>query len=185
MTETATAAAMVTINPLSRRHPARAAAGPARHRPGTRPRPCGSPRPETGAGRPVPAAGRALGESRAPRHPLADCARPVAGQRELARRFALRLVEVLTGVRPVGQLLRHTTHDGYRQLTALVRRGPLRTPAGASRLGLGPVHEFAPAPDALEVCVRVAAGRRHHVVAFRLERHRRTEHWQCAAVETR
>lgn len=158
MTETATAAAaMVTINPLSRRHPVPAAPRPTRHRP----------------------------EPRMPRHPLAGCARPAAGQAELARRFALRLVEVLTGVRPVGQLLRHTTHDGYRQLTTLVRRGPLRPPAGAARLGLGPVHEFAPAPDALEVCVRVAAGRRHHMVAFRLERHRRTEHWQCAAVEAR
>jgi hypothetical protein len=156
MTDTATAAPMVTIRSLGHR-PAPAAPRPTRHRP----------------------------EPRAPRHPLSACARPAPGHRELARRFALRLVEVLTGVRPAGQLLRHTTHDGYRQLAALVRRGPLRGPISADPLGIGPVHQFAPAPDALEVCVRVAAGARHHMVAFRLERHRRTAHWQCAAVEAR
>ncbi|MFI9273577.1 Rv3235 family protein [Kitasatospora sp. NPDC052896] len=107
------------------------------------------------------------------------------GPAGLADRFARRLVEVLCGVRPAGQLVRHTTHDGYRQLARLASRGPLRTAAGTPHPLLGPVHDFSPGPGALEVCVRVAAGPRHHMVAFRLERHRRTEQWQCAAVEAR
>ncbi|GAA1984598.1 Rv3235 family protein [Kitasatospora viridis] len=192
MTQTALATPMVTIRPLGRaatgEHPPHrpAAARTAAPRQPLRPH----------AGAPAP---------RAPRHPRSACAMPAdrpgtgsgsgtgtgtgtdeaAARRELARRFAQRLVEVLAGARPAGQLARHTTHDGYRQLAGLVRRGPLRSAAGRGRLGLGPVHEFSPAPDAVEVCVRVATGRRDHVVAFRLERHHRTETWQCAAVEAR
>ncbi|MFE0459153.1 Rv3235 family protein [Kitasatospora sp. NPDC058965] len=122
-------------------------------------------------------------EPRAPRHPRAACATTARAQGELAQRFAQRLVEVLAGVRPLGQLVRHTTHDGYRELARLSRGNPLRRPGGALPR-LGPVHESAPGPGALEVCVRVEAGPRHHVVAFRLERHRRTDQWQCATVGT-
>ncbi|MDH6110773.1 hypothetical protein P3T36_003142 [Kitasatospora sp. MAP12-15] len=123
---------------------------------------------------------------RRPRHPRAACA-PARGSSlaELAGRFALRLVEVLVGVRPVGQLSRHTTHDGYRQLARLVHEGPLRRRDAAGRPQLGPVHDFAPGPGVLEVCVRVEFAARHHMVAFRLEQHRDTEQWQCAAVDTR
>ncbi|WP_051970267.1 Rv3235 family protein [Kitasatospora azatica] len=143
------------------------------------PRPAAGPLPRH---RPAP--------PRAPRQPRAACGpaggdgRDSAGRKDLARRFALRLVEVLAGVRPAGQLVRHTTHDGYRQLARLVHGGPLRQP-GAALPRLGPVHDSTPAPGALEVCVRVEAGIRHHMVAFRLERHRRTDQWQCAAVEAR
>ncbi|PYC66478.1 hypothetical protein C7C46_31330 [Streptomyces tateyamensis] len=125
-------------------------------------------------------------EPRAPRHPRADCgpaADRVPGSGDLAHRFAQRLVEVLAGVRPPGQLVRHTTHDGYRELARLARGNPLRR-AGRALPRLGPVHESVPGPGALEVCVRVEAGPRHHVVAFRLERHRRTEQWQCTTVGT-
>ncbi|MDH6135296.1 hypothetical protein P3T37_004706 [Kitasatospora sp. MAA4] len=108
---------------------------------------------------------------RRPRHPRSACSPSHGGGTELAARFALRLVEVLTGARPAGQLTRHTTHDGYRQLAQLVHGGP--------------VHDFAPGPGALEVCVRVDFGPRHHMVAFRLEQHRNTEQWQCAAVDAR
>ncbi|MFE9428048.1 Rv3235 family protein [Kitasatospora sp. NPDC006697] len=175
MTQTALAAPLVTIRPLGRR-PGHSHPHPPAHTPAH-----------------APAHPSAHAEPRTPRHPRAACALPApppdadeaAARRELARRFAQRLVEVLAGARPAGQLLRHTTHDGYRQLSGLVRRGPLRSAAGRGRLGLGPVHDSSPAPDAVEVCVRVAAGHRQHVVAFRLERHRRTEVWQCAAVDTR
>ncbi|PBC79557.1 hypothetical protein BX265_4364 [Streptomyces sp. TLI_235] len=130
------------------------------------------------------------GGPRPPRRPPAGCAPSRgAGQGDLAARFAHRLVEVLTGVRPVGQLQRHTTLQGYQQLTALARTGPLRPRGRAPQTRLGRVYDSAPAPDALEVCVRVEFGPRHHLrhhmVAFRLERHRRTEQWQCAAVEAR
>ncbi|GJF30082.1 hypothetical protein KNE206_27820 [Kitasatospora sp. NE20-6] len=129
---------------------------------------------------------RAALEPRVPRHPRAGCAPSRgAGQGDVAARFAHRLVEVLTGVRPVGQLQRHTTLQAYQQLTALVRGGPLRPRGTAPRTRLGRVYDSAPGPGALEVCVRVEFGPRHHMVAFRLERHRRTEQWQCAAVESR
>ncbi|MFI6446075.1 Rv3235 family protein [Kitasatospora sp. NPDC050543] len=123
---------------------------------------------------------------RAPRHPRAACTAAAAAAGaggELATRFAHRLVEVLTGLRPAGQLQRHTTLDGYGQLTALVRSGPLRRCTGSARARLGRVHDSAPSADVLEACVRVEFGPRHHMVAFRLERHRRTDLWQCSAIE--
>ncbi|AUG77528.1 hypothetical protein CFP65_2707 [Kitasatospora sp. MMS16-BH015] len=122
-------------------------------------------------------------EPRQPRHPRAACAPPRGQQGDLAARFALRLVEVLTGLRPPGQLQRHTTVPAYRQLTTLARSGPLRSHRHTHRLGR--VHDSAPAPATLEACVRVELGPRHHMLAFRLERHPRTEQWQCTALEAR
>jgi len=138
--------------------------------------------------RPVRSPHPATAGPRTPRHPRAACTpAPTAhqGQGDLAARFAHRLVEVLTGVRPVGQLQRHTTLHGYQQLTALVRTGPLRPRGRAPRMRLGRVYDSQPVPGALEVCVRVEFGPRHHMLAFRLEQHRRTDQWQCAAVEAR
>lgn len=139
---------------------------------------------------PAPHGHRTAVEPRAPRRPRAACtpshgAGRGAGQGDLAARFAHRLVEVLTGVRPVGQLQRHTTLHAYQQLTTLVRSGPLRPRGRLPHTRLGRVYDSAPGPGALEVCVRVEFGPRHHMVAFRLERHRRTDQWQCAAVESR
>ena len=128
------------------------------------------------------------------RHPRAACTPPADGaetararaeRAELAARFAHRLVEVLTGVRPAGQLQRHTTLDGYGRLTALVRSGPLRPRGAAARPRLGRVHDSAPSAGVVEACVLVGSGSRHHMVAFRLEQQRRTGAWQCAVVETR
>ena len=164
-------AAVATVNPGTPAHARRPAERPAPHR--------------AAAARPV-------------RHPRAACTPPAAThpseadhragraeRAELAGRFALRLVEVLIGLRPAGQLQRHTTLDGYGRLTALVRSGPLRRRAATTRPRLGRVHDSAPSADVVEVCVRVELGARHHVVAFRLEQHRRTGQWQCAAVESR
>ncbi|KQV12596.1 MULTISPECIES: Rv3235 family protein [unclassified Kitasatospora] len=120
-----------------------------------------------------------------PRHPRSACSPVRTGQTQLAARFAHRLVEVLTGHRPAGQLQRHTSLPGYQQLTALVRTGPLRPRGRLTAHRLGRVYDSAPTARALEVCVRVEFGPRHHMVAFRLERHRRTEQWQCTAVEAR
>ncbi|MFJ6385274.1 Rv3235 family protein [Kitasatospora sp. NPDC092039] len=131
---------------------------------------------------------------RRPRHPRAACtaapgAGPGAGSRAdaeaLAGRFARQLVEVLTGARPSGQLMRHTSLDGYGQLASLVRAGALRRGGPADRPRLGPVHERSPSPDAVEACVRVDLGRRHHMVAFRLEQRGPAGQWQCTAVEAR
>ncbi|WBP88605.1 Rv3235 family protein [Kitasatospora cathayae] len=132
---------------------------------------------------------------RRPRHPRAACtaaagagaaaatgaARHDAGA--LATRFAHQLVEVLTGARPAGQLMRHTSLDGYGQLASLVRAGALRRGGPAGRPRLGPVHDRSPSPDAVEACVRVDLGRRHHMVAFRLEQRGPAGQWQCTAVE--
>lgn len=139
------------------------------------------------ARRPVRTPHPVTGPVRQPRHPRTDCGPTRTSQAELAARFAQRLVEVLTGVRPLGQLQRHTTLPAYQQLGTLVRTGALRPrgSAATTRPRLGRVYDSAPGPGALEVCVRVELGPRHHMVAFRLEQHRRTEQWQCAAVEAR
>ncbi|MFI6847003.1 Rv3235 family protein [Kitasatospora sp. NBC_00085] len=128
---------------------------------------------------------------RRPRHPRAACttagSSPTApGLRSgLSTRFAHQLVEVLTGARPSGQLMRHTSLDGYGQLAALVRAGTLRRGGAAGRPRLGPVHDRAPSPDVVEACVRVDLGSRHHMVAFRLELRGPAGQWQCTAVEAR
>ncbi|MFC9326228.1 Rv3235 family protein [Kitasatospora sp. NPDC057015] len=187
------------IRPLAQHHEARrhGIAGPAAGPAATQQAPHHTAHPHP---HPHPPAGPRL-----PRHPRAACAPAPHGspdspggpgspdggveralRAELAGRFALRLVEVLAGVRPAGQLQRHTTLDGYGRLTALVRSGPLR-PRGhaAARPRLGRVHHGAPSGGVLEACVRVELGARQCVVAFRLERHRRTGQWQCATVESR
>lgn len=133
---------------------------------------------------------------RRPRHPRAACtatpgptsprlASPGPASGALAARFAHQLVEVLTGARPSGQLMRHTSLDGYGQLASLVRAGALRRGGPADRPRLGPVHDRSPSPDAVEACVRVDLGRRHHMVAFRLEQRGPAGQWQCTAVEAR
>ncbi|MER7753084.1 Rv3235 family protein [Kitasatospora sp. NPDC097643] len=123
---------------------------------------------------------------RRPRHPRAACtAAPGPDLRQLASRFAHQLVEVLTGARPSGQLMRHTTLHGYGQLASLVRVGVLRRGGVTDRPRLGPVHDRSPSPDAVEACVRVDLGRRHHMVAFRLEQCGPAGQWQCTAVEAR
>ncbi|MCD0486270.1 Rv3235 family protein [Streptacidiphilus sp. ASG 303] len=113
------------------------------------------------------------------------CAPPRGDLNGLATRFAQRLVEVLTGTRPAGQLARHTTHTGYGELTRLVQRGTLRPRSAGALPVLRRVYDSAPAPGVLEVCARVDTGPRTRMVAFRLERHPRTAQWQCAAVDTR
>ncbi|MDH6707175.1 hypothetical protein P3T27_003904 [Kitasatospora sp. MAA19] len=150
-------------------------------------------RPRTAAGQPPtahhPVAHHPAGRhpaGRRPRHPRATCTG--AGGHDpgaLASRFAHQLVEVLTGARPSGQLMRHTSLDGYGQLASLVRAGALRRGGVADRPRLGPVHDRSPSPDAVEACVRVDLGRRHHMVAFRLEQRGTAGQWQCTAVEAR
>ncbi|MER6400682.1 Rv3235 family protein [Kitasatospora sp. NPDC001603] len=126
-------------------------------------------------------------DGRRPRRPRTACAAPAAPglHAGLSTRFAHQLVEVLTGARPSGQLMRHTSLDGYGQLASLVRTGILRRGGAADRPRLGPVHDRSPSPDAIEACVRVDLGSRHHMVAFRLEQRGAAGQWQCTAVEAR
>ncbi|QKW19772.1 hypothetical protein HUT16_12510 [Kitasatospora sp. NA04385] len=181
MTEQLTRTPGPTIRPLVR--PVPAARRPVRHpHPQAQP-PHGPHR----AGQPTRTARspRAACDGAGPPHRPRTAAPSSTGHAELAGRFAHRLVEVLCGARPVHQLQRHTTLPGFHQLAALVRTGPLRPRGRALRPRLGRVHDCAPGPGAVEACVRVELGPRHHVLAFRLERHTRTGQWQCAAVETR
>ncbi|MET8629994.1 Rv3235 family protein [Kitasatospora sp. NPDC004669] len=137
----------------------------------------------------VRASGSCDPAGRRPRRPRVACTGTAVPHehdpRALAARFAHQLVEVLTGARPSGQLMRHTSLDGYGQLASLVRAGALRRGGPADRPRLGPVHDRSPSPDAVEACVRVDLGRRHHMVAFRLEQRGPAGQWQCTAVEAR
>ncbi|MFE2727545.1 Rv3235 family protein [Kitasatospora sp. NPDC059327] len=165
--------------PRSAPHSASAAPVPPGDRPG---HPAAHPhRP------PAARAGRHPSGGRRPRHPRSACAAPAGPgpHAGLSTRFAHQLVEVLTGARPSGQLMRHTSLDGYGQLASLVRIGILRRGGAADRPRLGPVHDRSPSPDAIEACVRVDLGRRHHMVAFRLELRGPAGQWQCTAVEAR
>jgi hypothetical protein len=129
--------------------------------------------------------GRHPDHARPPRPTGPRCAPPRSDLNELATRFALRLVEVLSGARPAGQLTRHTTHTAYGELTRLVHRGALRAGSGRTRAVVRRVYDSAPAPGVLEVCARVDLGKRSRVLAFRLEQHPRSRQWQCAALDTR
>ncbi|MEV7217665.1 Rv3235 family protein [Kitasatospora cineracea] len=186
MTEQLTRTPGPRIRPLVR--PVPAPRRPVRH-PHPEPRPQSQPQPQphhpAGSG-PRPARSpRAACDGPRPPYRARTAAPSSTGHAELAGRFAHRLVEVLSGARPVHQLQRHTTLPGFHQLAALVRTGPLRPRGWSQRPRLGRVHDCAPGPGAVEACVRVEFGPRHHVLAFRLERHTRTGQWQCAAVETR
>ncbi|MFB7949580.1 Rv3235 family protein [Kitasatospora phosalacinea] len=167
------------VHPLVRPlvHPVPGARRPVRH-----PHPAPSP---DGAAPRTARSPRAACDGSGPPYRPRTAAPSSTGHAELAGRFAHRLVEVLCGARPVHQLQRHTTLPGFHQLAALVRTGPLRPRGRVLRPRLGRVHDCAPGPGAVEACVRVELGPRHHVLAFRLERHTRTGQWQCAAVEAK
>jgi hypothetical protein len=78
----------------------------------------------------------------------------------LARAYAQRLLEVLTGKRPQEQLLAFATEDVYDRVRTLRALGCLH--AGGSRPVLQRVFDSAPRQDALEVTalIRVGSGRR-------------------------
>ncbi|MFJ1794960.1 Rv3235 family protein [Kitasatospora griseola] len=171
MTEQLTRTPGPRIRPLV--HPVHSARRPVRH-----------PHPVGEAARTVRSPRAACGGGERPARPRSP-APSRTGHSDLATRFARRLVEVLCGVRPVHQLQRHTTLPGFHQLAALTRSGPLRPRGRSWQPRLGHVHDSAPSPGAVEACVRVELGPRHHMLAFRLEQHTRTGQWQCAAVEAR
>ena len=90
-----------------------------------------------------------------------------------ARPVALALVqgllEVLAGVRPVGQLQRGTTPELYAQLEQVVHSRPRET---GSRPGTGAVrslHVQERADGVAEVCATVRRGQRMAAIALRLE----------------
>lgn len=99
-------------------------------------------------------------------------------------RFAQAVVEVLGGDRPLGQLVRWTSHRVYADLDQRVRV-LTRTSADGRARTLRPqvrsVHVFQPSPVAAEVSVHVRYGSRSRALAARLELRR--GRWQCTALQ--
>ncbi|WP_042373516.1 Rv3235 family protein [Streptacidiphilus neutrinimicus] len=108
-------------------------------------------------------------------------------QNPLARAYAQRLLEVLTGMRPQEQLLAFATEDVYDRVRTLRALGCLR--ADGSRPVLQRVFDSAPRQDALEVTALVRVGARTETLAFRLECRalRRSQNitWRFTALESR
>ncbi|WP_406008607.1 Rv3235 family protein [Streptomyces sp. NBC_00637] len=131
-----------------------------------------TPRPGTGTGTNAPAG--------SPTAPVQIPRRPVSQPRPTDL-FADRLLEVLTGRRPVHFMLRHTVGHAYDDLAHLAERGPLRTTRGA-RPVVRDIGYYVPRPGAIEAFARIGAGDRLRAMAFRLELG--TDHrWRCTAVE--
>ncbi|MGW1891752.1 Rv3235 family protein [Streptomyces sp. NPDC002004] len=94
--------------------------------------------------------------------------------------FADRLLAVLSGMRPVHWMLRHTAGGAYDELARLAERSPLRT--RGVRPVVRDVGYYVPRADAIEAFARIAAGGRLRAMAFRLERGA-DRRWRCTAVE--
>ncbi|MFJ5773690.1 Rv3235 family protein [Streptomyces sp. NPDC093094] len=94
--------------------------------------------------------------------------------------FADRLVLVLSGLRPVHWMLRHTAGQAYDDLARLAETGPLRT--RGARPVVRDIGYYVPRDGAVEAFARIAAGDRLRAMAFRLELGR-DRRWRCTAVE--
>jgi hypothetical protein len=105
----------------------------------------------------------------------------------LARAYAQRLLEVLTGMRPLEQLLAFATEDVYSRVRTLRALACLR--ADGSAPVLHRVFDSAPRRDALEVTALVRVGDRTETLAFRLECRALTRSqqvtWRFTALESR
>lgn len=95
--------------------------------------------------------------------------------------FAERLLAVLSGLRPVHCMLRHTLGRAYDELAWLAERGPLRTTRG-TRPVVRDIGYYVPRPGAIEAFARISAGDRLRAMAFRLELGA-DRRWRCTAVE--
>lgn len=98
-----------------------------------------------------------------------------------AARFARALLEVLAGVRPVGQLAGWAAPDVCafvaRRVSAATRCRDLRRSVGAVRS----LHVCEPGPAVAEVCAIVDLGSRVRAVALRLEGD--AAGWRCTDLE--
>ena len=103
-----------------------------------------------------------------------------AGAQAWARHFTQVALEVATGLRQPGQLVRWTSDDvqaGLRRRHALARRRPLSPARGSIRS----VHVAHPVRGVAEVAAVVADGTRHRAVAFRMEG--AAGRWRVTALE--
>ncbi len=105
--------------------------------------------------------------------------------RARAGRFALAVVETLSGDRPASQLERWMTPAAFDDVAALTATTNRRTDSGArartERPRLLSVHVSQPAQDVAEVCGHVSQGRRSRAVALRLEK--QGGQWVCTALQ--
>jgi hypothetical protein len=110
------------------------------------------------------------------------------GHNTLARHYAVRLLEVLSGHRVCDQLAALATEEVYDDVRTLVRRRSLHGP-GTARPVLRRVFDDSPAPGVLEVTATVGVEERLEFLAFRLEQHRTPRRpepaWRFTALETR
>jgi hypothetical protein len=101
-----------------------------------------------------------------------------------APRLVQAVAEVVSGDRPVGQLIRWTHSDVYADLHRRVRVLGLTTTAtgrgSEDRAVVRSVHVCYPKPDVAEVAAHVRHGGRSRAVALRLEVHR--GRWVCTAL---
>jgi hypothetical protein len=108
----------------------------------------------------------------------------VPAARDWAGRFVQAVVEVISGDRPLQQLLRWTDERVYADLSRRVRILGLTTSAASrhrtERSHVRSVHIFQPRPDAAEVAAHVRHGRRSRAVAARLEADE--TRWRCTAL---
>jgi len=134
------------------------------------------------AGHPGRRKGRTPDDDFGPRHtPRAQLPEP----KPWAGRFVQAIVEVMSGVRPVGQLVRWTTTDVYATMqrriahTELVNQGA----RGGRRAGaiVRSIHVDEPADGVAEVCAVVQQGARCRAVALRLEGF--DGRWQCTVLQ--
>lgn len=99
--------------------------------------------------------------------------------------FAQALVEVVSGDRPVSQLLRCTStrvyQDVARRVTILARTAPAPQRRRTIRPQVRSVHVCQPTPFCAEVSVHVRHGQRSRAIAARLEH--RAGRWTCTALE--
>jgi len=104
-----------------------------------------------------------------------------------AGRLVQGILEVLSGVRPISQLVRWTTADVY---DSIFSRTEHRSQLTGEQRGVGPlrlaevvrsVHLSEPADGIAEVCAIVQKGPRCRAVALRLEG--MDGRWQCTALQ--
>jgi Family of unknown function (DUF6459) len=101
-----------------------------------------------------------------------------------AARFVQAVLEVLTGDRPLTQLIRWTDENVYDELSRRLdvlqarRRG---MPARSGRQQVATVHVWQVSDVRAEVAARVTNGRRSRAVAARLDLHR--GRWVCTAIQ--
>jgi hypothetical protein len=101
-----------------------------------------------------------------------------------AARFVQAVVEVMTGDRPLTQLIRWTDEAVYAEIDqrlGAVQSRRATVPARSCRQRVATVHVCQLSAGRAEVAARVTNGRRSRAIAARLELHR--GRWVCTAIQ--